>query len=86
MSEFDFLDNGFFMVKEDLSLSSPIASIFYEYYDDPSELNSKLLQLDEHIQCIVSNNDEHINFGATQTPSLWDYADQINTIEFLSRL
>ena len=86
MSEFDFLDNGFFMIKEDQSLSSPIASIFFEYYDDQSQLNSKLLQLDEHIQCVVSNNKEHINFGETQTPALWDYADQINTIEFLSRL
>ena len=86
MSEFDFLDNGFFMIKEDQSLSSPIASIFFEYYDDQSQLKSRLEQLEEQIQCIVSNDDSHINFGKTQTPKLWDYADQINTIEFLSRL
>ena len=61
MSEFDFLIMVF-MIKEDQSLSSPIASIFFEYYDDQSQLKSKLLQLDAHIQCIVSNNKEHINF------------------------
>ena len=86
MSEFDFLDNGFFMIKEDQSLSSPIASIFFEYYDDQFLLKSRLKQLEEQIQCIVSNDDTHINFGKTQTPELWDYADQINTIEFLTRL
>ena len=32
MSEFDMLENGFFMIKEDESFASPIATIFYEYY------------------------------------------------------
>ena len=32
MSEFDLLENGFLMIKEDASYSSPIATIFYEYY------------------------------------------------------
>ena len=86
MSEFDFLDNGFFMLKEDPSLSSPIATLFYEFYEDFNSLNSQLKVIENDIQCIVSSRDEHLEFGNTQTPALWDYADQVNTIEFLSAL
>jgi hypothetical protein len=32
MSEFDFIENGFFMIKKDNGISSPIASPFYEHY------------------------------------------------------
>ena len=34
MSLFNVLENGFVMLKEDTSYSSPIATVFYEYYDD----------------------------------------------------
>ena len=34
MSEFEMLENGFLMIKEDQSYASPIATVFYEYYDD----------------------------------------------------
>ena len=35
----------------------------------------------DKIQCIVGKN--HIPFGKAQSPQLWDYADGIDTIEFL---
>ena len=40
------------------------------------------------IQCIVTNEaiPNKISFGQTQNPALWDYADDIDTIEFLSNL
>ena len=40
MSEFDFTDNGFFILKEDTAISSPIACAFYEHYDDATQLLS----------------------------------------------
>ena len=88
MSEFDILENGFLMVKEDESYSSPIATVFYEYYDNPIDLKIKLHQDSEKIQCIVANNftENEIKFGQTQHPELWDYADGINTLEFLSKI
>jgi len=88
MSEFDILENGFLMIKEDESYSSPIASIFYEYYDNPIDLKIKLHQEAENIQCIVANNflEDEIKFGKTQQPELWDYADGINTLTFLSTI
>ncbi len=87
MSEFDLLENGFLMLKEDSSYSSPISSLFYEYYDDLDSLNKKLLQETEQIQCVVSNSIENtVDFGKTQQPSLTDYADGVDTMEFLNNL
>ncbi|ULC58589.1 acyl-CoA reductase [Flaviramulus sp. BrNp1-15] len=85
MSEFDMLENGFFMIKEDTSYASPIATLFYEYYKDTDSLKQKLEQEKQQIQCIVSNGftENEIAFGATQKPKLWDYADSIDSVEFL---
>ena len=85
MSNFKLLDNGFLTLKEDESYSSPISSIFYEYYNSIDEIEKKLSNDAEQIQCIVSNNliPNSVNFGQTQKPNLWDYADNIDTIQFL---
>lgn len=88
MSEFDILENGFLMIKEDESYVSPIATVFYEYYDNPIDLKIKLHQEAENIQCIVANNflETEVKFGLTQYPQLWDYADGVNTLQFLSKI
>ena len=85
MSEFDMLENGFFMIKEDESFASPIATLFYEYYENESELRDILNSKKDQIQCIVSNGfiENEIAFGATQKPQLWDYADDVDSIKFL---
>ncbi len=85
MSEFDMLENGFLMIKEDESYASPIATLFYEYYDSVEVLKKKLKTDKEKIQCIVSNGfiDTEIQFGQTQIPQLWDYADGVDIIAFL---
>ncbi|NMH89408.1 acyl-CoA reductase [Flavivirga algicola] len=85
MSEFDMLENGFLMIKEDKSYASPIATVFYEYYDSTEQLKEKLDIERQQIQCIVSNGftKNEIAFGATQKPQLWDYADSVDSIEFL---
>ena len=88
MSEFDMLENGFLMIKEDESYASPIATIFYEYYNSNEALKEKLNTDKENIQCVVSNNlfDDEIVFGKTQKPQLWDYADNVDIIEFLLKI
>ncbi|MCK0159496.1 acyl-CoA reductase [Allomuricauda sp. F6463D] len=88
MSEFKILDNGFLILKEEKSLSSPISALFYSYYEDETSLTKELKELNEQIQCVVSGStrENHINFGETQKPSLNDYADGIDTMEFLLKL
>jgi len=86
MSNFKLLDNGFLTLKEDSSYGSPISSIFYERYENLDNLQKRLDDENDQIQCIVSNNlvKNSIDFGTTQKPSLWDYADNVDTISFLS--
>ncbi|MBC7643417.1 MAG: acyl-CoA reductase [Flavobacterium sp.] len=88
MSNFQLLDNEFLTIKEDVSYASPIASVFYEYYDDLKDLKERLLLEKDQIQCIVSNDliENSIDFGLTQKPNLWDYADDIDTLEFLATI
>ncbi len=88
MSEFKFLDNGFFMFKEDESYSSPIATCFYEGYEDEEALKQKLVDDSDKIQCIVAKGlfENEIDFGKTQQPHLWEYADNIDTVNFLLKI
>lgn len=88
MSEFNLLENGFFILKEDMGYASPIATLFYEYYQDLDTLQSRINHDKNHIQCVVSNNfiTSEIAFGETQKPHLFNYADEIDTIEFLSKI
>jgi hypothetical protein len=85
MSEFNILDNGFLMLKEDASYASPIATIFYETYATQEVIKQRIASDKEAIQCVVSNGlfSNEIAFGKTQTPELWDYADGVDTVEFL---
>lgn len=88
MSEFDMLENGFLMIKEDKSFSSPITTVFYEYYESENKLKEILKESKNSIQCIVSKgfNENEITFGNTQKPELWDYADGVDSISFLIKL
>lgn len=86
MSEFKLVENGFFMLKEDSSYGSPIATMFYEYYDDEKTLKNRLVLDQEKIQCVVGNNkwiEGEVKFGDSQHPNLWEYADGVDTMEFL---
>ncbi|TXG39414.1 acyl-CoA reductase [Seonamhaeicola maritimus] len=85
MSEFDMLENGFLMIKEDQSYASPIATVFYEQYNNLDQLKEKIKTENDQIQCIVSKGfiENEIAFGGTQKPQLWDYADSVDSVEFL---
>ncbi|AWI27298.1 acyl-CoA reductase [Flavobacterium pallidum] len=88
MSNFKLLDNEFLTIKEDTGYASPISSVFYEYYENLSDIKTRLQHDKDQIQCIVSNNliDNSIPFGKTQQPELWDYADDVDTVAFLLQL
>ncbi|MFE3848799.1 acyl-CoA reductase [Flavobacterium sp. LB3P45] len=85
MSNFKLLDNGFLTLKEDKSHASPISSVFYEYYENINDLQLRLQSESQQIQCIISDSviENSLNFGQTQKPALWDYADNVDTISFL---
>ena len=85
------LDNNFLLLKENPSLSSPLAVIFYEYYDDLESAQRLLKQQTDSIQCVISNAklnvpNQLVPFGQSQQPVLWDYADNVDTMEFLLKV
>ena len=72
-------------------MASPLAVLFFEYYPDLQTANNQLAAESASIQCIVSArplqvNNQVVDFGQSQRPALWDYADGIDTMEFLSNL
>lgn len=82
-----FLDSGFVLLQESQHLVSPISVLFYEYYNDEGDLALKLNASREKIQCIIGNSTpDSVQFGQAQSPMLWDYADQIDTLRFLESL
>jgi len=81
-------DNGFMIFQEKDDLHAPIATLNYHYYDTIEEAKNYINLNQENLQCVASNISEiesSIKLGHTQMPSLWDYADNINTIDFLSQ-
>lgn len=77
----EFTDNGFLLLKENSQIPSPVAVLHYQYYNDDEEIRSEIMNRADKIQCVVSRKD--IPFGKAQSPELWDYADGIDTLEFL---
>ncbi|MEE2605422.1 MAG: acyl-CoA reductase [Bacteroidota bacterium] len=83
-----FFDNGFILLKESKKIGSPVGTLFYEYYDKLEDIEKSLSKISEKIQCVVSNKniENFTEFGKTQSPELTDYADGVDTIDFLLKL
>lgn len=79
----DLLENGFVLFKEDEALASPVATLFWERYDDIDVLNAHLASHSDEIQCRIGLNG--LPFGTAQKPGLSDYADNVDTLAFLLR-
>jgi len=84
MNKQKLLDNGFILLKEDSSIQSPISMLFYEYYNNRQELDNYIHLNQSLFQCVVSKKD--VPFGKSQFPKLNDYADNIDTLDFLTNL
>lgn len=82
------MNNRFYMTNETTllieseSMFSPIAQLNYSYYQ-PGDNPAESLKNNTDIQCIVGID---IPFGEAQTPTLMDYADGVDTMQFLLTL
>ena len=89
VNQVPFIDTGSLLLKEDLTMASRIAVLNYEYYINPLEVADSIRNSSESIQCVISNMVlpiKSLSFGDGQKPALWDYADQVDTMEFLLSL
>ena len=88
MSEQKFIENGFVILKEDGKLGSPIACLFFEYYENSKSLDTYISNIKDSLQCVVSNLNVpySTSFGSSQKPKIDDYADNIDTLDFLLKI
>jgi hypothetical protein len=76
-----FLTNNFVIVRENEPLATPVSVLHYSYYKNLEDLEKLLTEKESEIQCRVGING--LPFGTTQQPALNDYADGIDTVEWL---
>ncbi len=82
-------DNGFILLKEDEKLSSPLGCLFYSTYKERNDVIEYLDQYRDQIQIAIGNPNfisECRPFGQSQYPKLNDYADDVDTLQFLNQL
>ena len=86
----EFLTNNFLIVREDEALSSRIACLHTERYDNEKRLVEELDLIKDDIQCFASSKPiqdlPFTRIGSCQNPQLTDYADRVDTLHFLTQL
>jgi hypothetical protein len=82
-----FLDNGFILLQKSDRIVSPISVLYHEGYRNEKDLEEKIAGIRDKIQVIVGNSKLcTVPFGKAQYPRVTDYADNVDTMKFLSEL
>ncbi len=81
MVDIDFVN----MIEKKDEIHAPLATLFFEFYDDLAKVESFLSDQQEQLQCICTNASisNSIALGNAQSPGLFDYADGIDVMAFL---
>jgi hypothetical protein len=86
LSKTDFSDHGFFLAKNEMnSPFSPPSVINIIPYKNVTDSKEKIQEWVPRLQCVVGAN-QKTDFGFAQFPVINDFADGINTMEFLVNL
>lgn len=81
-----FHDSGFVMLRESQAISSPISVLHYEQYNSIDHVWEQIRRDKDLLQCVISKDSSGVPTippGKAHQPELWDYADGIDTMEFL---
>ena len=84
MNQIPMLDIDFINIVENKSLYSPLACLHYEFYNSDDDVINYIIDEKDNLQCIVGK--EYLPFGKSQQPSLTDYADNIDVLNFVTNL
>ncbi len=80
-NKFYMTDEGTLLVENE-HLFSPISQLNYSFYTDAGSVLQSL-KGNNNVQCIAGKD---MPYGQTQTPGLMDYADGVDTMQFLLTL
>lgn len=78
-----YMTNGAILLIEDPAIFSPISQLNYEFYLNKNDLAGKLPDA-QNLQCTVGKG--FTSFGKSQSPIINDYADGVDTLQFLTGL
>ena len=94
----DMIENGFLLIKQDDGLVSPIGTLFVERYSDEESVAQNLESRAGELQVATVRPGSDLQskleqrglrvttLGSNQCPSLGDYADGVDTMDFLLTL
>lgn len=91
MNNINVIDGGFYLLREIKQNHCPIGVINYCFYENYKEIEDFIFNNKEELQCIVANEntlDKEIKvapFGKAQSPEIDDFADNIDTMDFLTK-
>ncbi len=95
LNKMEYMTNGSILLAPSESIYAPISVLHYGFYTDKTQLLQQLAT-DDNIQCITvkdtktimpGDESSHIKtFGQSQYPQLDDYADGVDTLQFLLQL
>lgn len=84
MNQDPHLDNGFMLFRESRDLHAPLSVLNYEFYGSQDELRSRIEDYGEQIQIMISSTHKGgLPFGTSQHTTLFDYADNVDVMDFL---
>ncbi len=78
-----YMTNGTALLIENEEIFSAISQLHYSFYTNAGTVKNALA-INKDVQCIVSHAD--IAFGQAQQPGLFDYADGVDTMQFMLTL
>jgi hypothetical protein len=84
MNQTPLIDIDFINIVENNSLHSPISCLHVERYKTLEDVKKIIAEQSENIQCVVGK--DYLEFGKSQQPGLSDYADNVDTMEFILNL
>lgn len=77
-----YMTNGTILLSKNESLFTAVSQVNYEFYSDKDKLHS--LYNNKDIQCIIGHG--ATSFGQAQQPTLFDFADGVDTMQFAMSL
>lgn len=83
-----FIDLGGAVAVEQQEFPASLSRIAYSYYRDLQEVETWLAAHDDELQCVVSacvHHSRRTDFGCAQSPSLTDWPDDRDVLEWLTR-
>jgi len=90
----DLIENGFLLVKEDSGWVSPVGTLYYAWYDALEDVRQLLGDASHELQCVATAIPDALHvphvptvpMGQSQKPKPWEYADGVDTLNFLLAL